>query len=287
MAVRPAVRAAWEDRRHHRPGADRAGDGGCAPKPSGCGRWACAARRRRWRGWMRYLTGPEGLARLLAESDFVVVAAALTGETRALIGAEQLARMKPTAWLINIARGGLVDEPALVAALQAGQIARRVSGRVCPGAAAPETARSGTCRTSTSPRTTRPAGTPACAPARRRSSWTTWAASRGASRWRTWWTSRARLLKREPDNRVRVRLGHIQRFAVRGEAQVGGVLAHLDVVPVDDLALQSRSWRSRPRRRSPRTGSRRGPGASRPRPPPSPSRRRRAFAPSAGSQRSP
>ena len=68
------------------------------------------------------LTGPEGLARLLGESEFVVIAAALTGETQALIGAEQLARMKPTAWLINIARGGLVDEPALVTALQAGQI---------------------------------------------------------------------------------------------------------------------------------------------------------------------
>lgn len=69
------------------------------------------------------LTGPEGLARLLAESDFVTVAAALTGETRALIGAEGLVRMKPSAWLINIARGGLVDEPALIAALRAGRIA--------------------------------------------------------------------------------------------------------------------------------------------------------------------
>ena len=68
------------------------------------------------------LTGPEGLARLLDESDFVVVAAALTGDTRTLIGADQLARMKPTAWLINIARGGLVDEPALIAALQSGRI---------------------------------------------------------------------------------------------------------------------------------------------------------------------
>ena len=69
------------------------------------------------------LTGPEGLTRLLAESDFVVVAAALTGETQALVGAAQLARMKPTAWLINIARGGLVDEPALIAALLGKQIA--------------------------------------------------------------------------------------------------------------------------------------------------------------------
>lgn len=69
------------------------------------------------------LTAAEGLARLLAESDFLTVAAALTGETRALIGAEGLARMKSTAWLINIARGGLVDEPALIAALQSGQIA--------------------------------------------------------------------------------------------------------------------------------------------------------------------
>ena len=69
------------------------------------------------------LTGPEGLTRLLAQSDFVIVAAALTGETQALIGSEQLARMKTTAWLINIARGGLVDEPALVGALQMGQIA--------------------------------------------------------------------------------------------------------------------------------------------------------------------
>ncbi len=69
------------------------------------------------------LMGSAGLARLLAESDFVVLAAALTGETRALIGAAQFTQMKPTAWLINIARGGLVDEPALVAALQGGQIA--------------------------------------------------------------------------------------------------------------------------------------------------------------------
>ncbi len=69
------------------------------------------------------LTGEAGLERLLRESDYVVLAAALTEGTKALLGAEQLGGMKPTAWLINIARGALVDEPALIAALQSGRIA--------------------------------------------------------------------------------------------------------------------------------------------------------------------
>ena len=71
----------------------------------------------------KVLTGADGLARLLTESDYVVVAAALTGETKALLGAEQIALMKPSAWVINIARGGLIDEPALIRALQNGKIA--------------------------------------------------------------------------------------------------------------------------------------------------------------------
>ncbi len=69
------------------------------------------------------VTGAEGLAILLRESDWVIVAAALTGETRALLGAAQFAQMKPTARLVNIARGALVDESALVAALSSGAIA--------------------------------------------------------------------------------------------------------------------------------------------------------------------
>ena len=69
------------------------------------------------------LTGPDGLVRLLRKSDWVVLAAALTEESRSLLGSEELATMKASAWLINIARGGLVDEAALIAALREGHIA--------------------------------------------------------------------------------------------------------------------------------------------------------------------
>ena len=68
------------------------------------------------------LLGLDRLDQLLAISDIVVVAAPLTDETAGLIGAEQLGRMREDAWLINIARGRLVDELALRRALEAGWI---------------------------------------------------------------------------------------------------------------------------------------------------------------------
>lgn len=63
------------------------------------------------------------LVDLLKESDFVTLHVPARPETEKLIGAEQLALMKPTAYLINTARGTVVDEQALLAALNSGQIA--------------------------------------------------------------------------------------------------------------------------------------------------------------------
>jgi phosphoglycerate dehydrogenase-like enzyme len=64
-----------------------------------------------------------GLEELLRASDVVSIHAPLKAETRGLIGAHELAVMKPTAYLVNTARGGVVDEIALAAALQAEQLA--------------------------------------------------------------------------------------------------------------------------------------------------------------------
>jgi len=64
-----------------------------------------------------------GLERLLKESDFVSVHCALTSENWHMLGAEHFKLMKPTAYLINTARGALVDEQALYAALTRGDIA--------------------------------------------------------------------------------------------------------------------------------------------------------------------
>ena len=66
--------------------------------------------------------GPETLPELLAESDFIVLAAPLTPETEDMINADTLASVKPGAWLINVARGRLIDERALLRALQAGEL---------------------------------------------------------------------------------------------------------------------------------------------------------------------
>ena len=58
------------------------------------------------------------LDELMARSDFIIIQCALTPETRGMISRERIAMMKPTAYLVNTARGPIVDEPALIEALQ-------------------------------------------------------------------------------------------------------------------------------------------------------------------------
>ena len=60
--------------------------------------------------------------RVLPAMDFVAVCLPLTPATNELIGSTELAAMKPTAWLINISRGAIIDEPALIAALTKGRL---------------------------------------------------------------------------------------------------------------------------------------------------------------------
>ena len=66
---------------------------------------------------------PEQLLEMLAEADFVVVTLPLTDTTQNLFGREQFAAMKPSAYFINVSRGGVVQETQLIAALQEKKIA--------------------------------------------------------------------------------------------------------------------------------------------------------------------
>lgn len=65
---------------------------------------------------------PDAWRSRLGEFDWVILAAPSTSATKALIGADELSAMRNTAWLINIARGDMIDEDALVAALEGGTI---------------------------------------------------------------------------------------------------------------------------------------------------------------------
>ena len=61
-------------------------------------------------------------AEMMAKADYVVAAAALTPETRGLIGEKEIAAMKPSAVIMNVGRGPVIDEAALVKALQENRI---------------------------------------------------------------------------------------------------------------------------------------------------------------------
>lgn len=69
---------------------------------------------------------PAGLERALREADFAVVVVPLSEATRGLVGARALGALPPSAWLLNVARGEVVDEPALLEALRS----RRIAGAI-------------------------------------------------------------------------------------------------------------------------------------------------------------
>lgn len=68
------------------------------------------------------LVPPSDLPYLLAEADYLVLSMPLTDESRGLIGEDQLRAMKPGAVIVNIARGPVIDQPALIRALREGRI---------------------------------------------------------------------------------------------------------------------------------------------------------------------
>ena len=87
------------------------------------------------------------LVKVAGELDYLVALAPLTPETRNIVGAKLLAAMKPSAYLVNVARGGVVDEPALIGRARSRQDRRRRARRVRAGAAAAGQARCGRRRT--------------------------------------------------------------------------------------------------------------------------------------------
>ncbi len=66
--------------------------------------------------------GSDALAEVAAEADYLAVTAALTPQTQGMVSADVISRMRPNAWLVNIARGAIVDEGALLAACRDGRI---------------------------------------------------------------------------------------------------------------------------------------------------------------------
>ena len=67
--------------------------------------------------WISRFYGPDGLLEMIARCDYIVVTAPLTAQTRGLIGAREFAAMKPDAVILNVGRGAVIDEPAMIAAL--------------------------------------------------------------------------------------------------------------------------------------------------------------------------
>jgi len=92
-------------------------------QPLGMRVWAVTRSGRAEEGVVEQSFPAAQLHEALPQADFVVLAAPETPETRELMGAREFARMKPSAYFLNVSRGALVDEPALIAALEQHKIA--------------------------------------------------------------------------------------------------------------------------------------------------------------------
>ncbi|MGH9746976.1 MAG: D-2-hydroxyacid dehydrogenase [Candidatus Acidiferrales bacterium] len=92
-------------------------------RPLGMRVWAVTRSGRAEEGLAEQVIPASKLAETLPQADFVVLAAPETHETRKMMGAREFALMKPSAYFMNVSRGALVDEPALIAALEKRQIA--------------------------------------------------------------------------------------------------------------------------------------------------------------------
>ena len=68
------------------------------------------------------IAGPSGLLGVLAESDYIVLSMPLTRATHGLIDRDALAACRPTAWLVNVGRGPMIVEAALIEALRSGRL---------------------------------------------------------------------------------------------------------------------------------------------------------------------
>jgi phosphoglycerate dehydrogenase-like enzyme len=78
-----------------------------------------------------YFYEPKDLLKVLQEVDYFIIAAPLSPQTREMIGERELSSMKPSAFLINIGRGEIVDEEALIQALNSGKIAGAALDTFC------------------------------------------------------------------------------------------------------------------------------------------------------------
>ena len=92
-------------------------------RPLGMRVWAVTRSGRAEEGLAEQVFPASKLDEALAQADFVVLAAPETPETRKMIGAREFALMKPSAYFLNVSRGALADEPALISALEQHKIA--------------------------------------------------------------------------------------------------------------------------------------------------------------------